>query len=118
MFQMCLVASAAGFFSLRQLTSSSVFKDCKTETAICMVQRQFTTLAIPTPRRTLFNCFRSHSFMTCPLTTLQIYAKTLKNFAPAKNEETSRFLADVRAHLDHLSKKTSPPAYDRCWVKK
>jgi len=53
------------------------------------------------------------------LTTLQIYAKTLKNFAPANNEETVRFLADIRAHLENGSLSSgSPAAYERCWVKK
>ncbi len=62
--------------------------------------------------------------MTLPdsleLTTLQIYAKTLKNFAPAKNEETVRFLADVRTHLESLclSAGGGPAAYERRWVKK
>lgn len=90
-----------------------------------MVQRQFTTVD-GRPMRTLFNCFGRHAYMTLSdspeLTTLQIYAKTLKNFAPAKNEETSRFLADVRAHLESgclsLNVKHEARTYERCWMKK
>jgi hypothetical protein len=55
------------------------------------------------------------------LTTLQIYAKMLKHFMPAKNEETTRFLADVRSHLESESLGGCKPfvaAYERCWVKK